>query len=281
MSREQCLPVLLLILLLLPGMALAQGTYTNIDVPGSTFTYANGINTSGEVVGNYSDATGDHGFILSGGVYTTLGYPGAQVTNALGINDKGQVVGGTLLSSESPGFLYDRNTGIFTPVTYSAPGVISSSVLAINNSGTLVGDAYPVDSFEQDASGRQRVIRINGTISVYAGGISDSGTVFAFYFDKNNFLRDIRWRDGKARALNIPEFDAGQIYGTNPAGTAVAGFVPSYFAFVYQEGATQILNYPGAYSTGAYGVNAAGQVVGTYYNTTGGPHGFLWTPPSP
>ena len=59
------------------GPAKAEYVFTTIDVPGSTFTIAYGINASGEIVGQYRDAGGvTHGFLLSGGVYTTLDVPG-------------------------------------------------------------------------------------------------------------------------------------------------------------------------------------------------------------
>ena len=40
---------------------------------GSTYTFANGINDSGQIVGEYYDAGGtQHGFLLDNGIYTTL-----------------------------------------------------------------------------------------------------------------------------------------------------------------------------------------------------------------
>ena len=40
--------------------------FTTIDVPGSLFTAANGINARGDIVGDYIDSDGnEHGFLLS------------------------------------------------------------------------------------------------------------------------------------------------------------------------------------------------------------------------
>jgi probable HAF family extracellular repeat protein len=72
---------------------LDQGTYTTLDVPGSTQTFANGINASGQIVGWYDDDTGPVAFLLDQGSYTTLNVPGAYYTSANGINDAGQIVG--------------------------------------------------------------------------------------------------------------------------------------------------------------------------------------------
>jgi probable HAF family extracellular repeat protein len=56
-------------------------------VPGSTYTRANGINASGQIVGDYSDAAGHgHGFLLDHGSYTTLDVPSSIFTEAHAIN---------------------------------------------------------------------------------------------------------------------------------------------------------------------------------------------------
>jgi probable HAF family extracellular repeat protein len=55
-----------------------------------------GINSSGQAVGEYTDAQGViHGFLFSQGHYLTLddSTAGAKETQALGINNQGQVVG--------------------------------------------------------------------------------------------------------------------------------------------------------------------------------------------
>ena len=52
--------------------------YTTLDEPlasGGIGTNAVGINNAGQIVGEYSDGSGIHGFLLSGGTYTTLNDP--------------------------------------------------------------------------------------------------------------------------------------------------------------------------------------------------------------
>src|SRR5262249_9519482 len=80
---------------------LDQGRYTTLDVPGSTYTAANGINASGQIsgvygiVGNYLllGPGNRHSFVLDHGSYTPLDVPGSYDTSARGINDEGQIVG--------------------------------------------------------------------------------------------------------------------------------------------------------------------------------------------
>ena len=60
-------------------------TYTTLDDPLATNgTAAFGINATGQIVGDYLNASGAHGLLLSGGTYTTLDDPlGTNGTGAL------------------------------------------------------------------------------------------------------------------------------------------------------------------------------------------------------
>jgi probable HAF family extracellular repeat protein len=54
----------------------SNGTLTTIDDPFATRgTRALGINDAGQIVGDYQDASGEHGFLLSGGTFTTIDDP--------------------------------------------------------------------------------------------------------------------------------------------------------------------------------------------------------------
>ena len=66
-----------------------DGSFTFIDAPGAIATFIEGgINNRGDIVGDFDDPTGTHGFLLSGGVFTIIDVPGADnFTAAIGIND--------------------------------------------------------------------------------------------------------------------------------------------------------------------------------------------------
>src|SRR6516164_4854101 len=86
--------VFLVLVLAVTGSAHPDFLFTRLDVPGASSTQADGINASGQIVGFYTDASGnDHGFLFSGGSYTTLNVPGAATTHAVGINASGQIAG--------------------------------------------------------------------------------------------------------------------------------------------------------------------------------------------
>jgi uncharacterized membrane protein len=64
-----------------------------LQVQGADYTFANGINNSGTIVGDYTTDIGSSGFLLSGGVFTTIQFPGSAATEIYGINDSGAIVG--------------------------------------------------------------------------------------------------------------------------------------------------------------------------------------------
>ena len=100
-----------------------------------------GINDAGQIVGDYEDSTGEHGFLYSGGTYTTLNDPlGTDGTFASGINDAGHIVGYYYDSSGTAhGFLY--SDGTYT--TLDDPlGTRAPMRFGINDAGQIVGFYY-------------------------------------------------------------------------------------------------------------------------------------------
>src|SRR5206468_2091599 len=72
---------------------------------------------TGQIVGFYVNASGNHGFLYNpnGGTYTTLDDPLATGgTVAYGINATGQIVGFYVNASGNHGFLYNPHGGTYT-----------------------------------------------------------------------------------------------------------------------------------------------------------------------
>jgi hypothetical protein len=88
------------------GFVKEGATYTTIDVPGATGTYAYGNNNSGAIVGVWQNLSGwNEGFVrTSGGTVTVVDFPGALETEIGGINDRGDICG----------LWVDPNTGFWT-----------------------------------------------------------------------------------------------------------------------------------------------------------------------
>jgi len=129
------------------------GNITAFDPPDSVQgTYAEGINTSGQISGIYVDANyGYHGFIRAvDGTFTIIDVPGAgtgefQGTTSAAINDAGQVAGTYYDSNYLPhGFLRDQ-FGNFT--TFEEPNAGTgldqgTLVYGLSNTGVIVGYYY-------------------------------------------------------------------------------------------------------------------------------------------
>jgi probable HAF family extracellular repeat protein len=116
-----------------------NGSFTQIDVPGASFTNAIGINDAGQIVGFFGDSTGrDHGFFETGGSFTQIDVPGAGLTEAFGINNAGQIVGFFSGSTDSGGFL--DTGGSFTQI--DVPGAFGTDPSGINNAGQIVGSFF-------------------------------------------------------------------------------------------------------------------------------------------
>ena len=110
------------------GFLLSRGVYSRIQVPGSSFTGAHGINNAGQIVGEWAAAgeTEVQGFLLSNGSYTRLRAPFNQPA---GINSSGQIVG--TAPSGLSGFILDRDLSTYTRLDGQGFG--------INDAGQVVG----------------------------------------------------------------------------------------------------------------------------------------------
>ena len=82
------------------GFLLMHGRFATIDFPGALATLAFGINPQGEVVGPYTDSSGNgHGFLLSNGTFATIDVPRAIVTVAGSITRKATSWGSILTAA--------------------------------------------------------------------------------------------------------------------------------------------------------------------------------------
>ena len=223
---------------LLITMALAQGTYTQIDVPGASVTEATGINKAGEIVGTYVDVAGGHGFLLRNGSFITIDYPGVQYSYAERINDQDQIIG----LAEPLGYLYDLQTQVFTPI--SCPGATFTYPLGINNSGSIAGyfmdSAFNTVGFEMTNSASScTTINPPAATSASPQGISDRGAIVGSTY--------VRWKaanfnflfaNSKYGVISLPNAPGAQVFGINPQGTAVVGTydaLSGLTGFIYQN----------------------------------------------
>lgn len=286
------LGVAVLLLMASVPRVVAQGTYTQIDYPGATLTQVMGIDGAGDVIGNYSTGRVSQGFLLSNGVFTAIAYPGAAYTDVTGINDVGQIVGsGISHNNPSVGFAYNVQTQMFTEVSTHNPNKVIAP-LAINDAGTIVGivdetQTTPYEGFV-DSSGTIQFFQVPGAGGTWANGISGDGGVVGYCLKKrgSSNLQSFSFQADRFKFLNVPDTSDALATGISPSGSAMVGYYPQkahdsdqYYGFVYQNNTVTSVQFPGAFSTWAIGVNDSGVVSGYFQDSNLNYHGFTWTPP--
>jgi probable HAF family extracellular repeat protein len=267
-----------------PSEITTQLTFTTIDVPGAGFTGVSGINTSGEMVGDYGQNPGGstHGFLYSNGTFTYFDYPGETVTVPGGINDSGLIVGYTGVNPVY-GFLYDGTT--FT--TLQDGSNTATYGLGINNAGWIVGgagDIYATKAFRM-LNGHYRTVRFPGQY-VYgkAAGINNLGKIVGYTLD-GSYGYGYAIENGRIRNVDVPGAIMTLALGINDGGMIVGWYEKgppyAFHGFAWMNGKYISLNFPGAVGTFASGINASGQIVGAYQLADSTYHGFITSPITP
>jgi probable HAF family extracellular repeat protein/YD repeat-containing protein len=266
-----------------PGFVLDTGRYTSIQVPGATGeSLAGGLNNRGQIVGQYRDARGEHGYLRDAqGKLTTIDIPGALATAPVKINDRGQIVGiysTNATNTKDPdatihGFVLHR--GKVTTIDY--PGAASTQAAGINNRGEVVGDYFDAAGTAHGFrwyNGRFTRIDVPGTFTGVLD-INDRGQIVGYHADNvagpfHGFVLD----RGKFMSFDAPGVrytyasgidNRGRIVGftgTDAAGTELHGFRVDKRG----RGTFESIDFPGAPSTIATDINDSGRIVGFYEN---------------
>jgi probable HAF family extracellular repeat protein len=218
---------------------------------GSVLGSANGINTSGQIVG----VAGGHAALYNSGTITDLGVLGSGGSNSVAnaINDAGQIVGQADINNapESEAFLYSGGSMQSLGVLYGRHG--NSWATAINSNGVIVGASQPGDTF--------------------------SGT----YWNNHAFV----YRNGTMTDLGVlpgsPANSSSGAAAVNNAGVTVGsaetnGMWGVQHAVLWDANGTihDLGIFPDAYDgSNANGINDSGQVVGWAYGSDGQQHGFI------
>ncbi|MGO9110714.1 MAG: PEP-CTERM sorting domain-containing protein [Thermoguttaceae bacterium] len=232
----------------------------NVQVNGSTTAFANGINSSGTVVG--TDGNGN-AFSLIGTHVTTFIPDGGTAAVAFGVNDSGAIVGQYSTSAAQPGFILSGSS----LTTINAPaGVNTVFAQGINNNGLVVG-------FYVGADGNDHGLTFSASSAVNHVG---TGTAIA-----DPTIPQIPAEPGAT-------FVFSQILGINDNGLAVGYYgdsTGSQHGFLYNTISQHysFLDDPnaafdnGVEITQITGINNQGEITGFYTDANGLPHGFVAT----
>jgi probable HAF family extracellular repeat protein len=249
---------------------------------GSFYSYANGINSAGQVVGN---SGGDpNAFLYAGGVMKDLGTLGFNWSDAAGVNASGQVVG----TSATPrgynhAFLYSG--GVMKDLGTLAGPYASSAAAAINAAGQIAGYSSAgnaMHAFLYSGGVMKDLGSLNANGSSFATGLNAAGQVVGWYSTSRGLPHAFLYSGGVMQDLGTLGGIDSQAQGINSSGQVVgmAGTAAGYdHAFLYSGGKMTDLNSllpanSGVWLRSANAINDRGQIVAVGTND----HAYLLTP---
>jgi probable HAF family extracellular repeat protein len=262
-----------------------QYAVTDLGTLGGSFSQANGISVTGQVVGFSDTATGElRAFLWENGSMRDLGTLGGDFSLALGISDAGQVVGTstTAGNADQHAFLWEngRMTDLGTLGGTESFGERVHAGRVVGHSNTTGNAARHAFLWE---NGKLTDLGTRGGKNSLAFGINASGQVVgysdivgdaafhAFLWENNNMtdLGTLGGRNSAAHDIN----SSGQVTGISD----LLGDTASH-AFLWEGGQMTDLGTLGGKNSFAYSINSSGQVVGGS-DTAGnmGRRAFLYT----
>ena len=250
----------------------------------ATSSTAHALNNAGQIAGAIGGAHGDNitAFFWHGNNAKKIGRPQhSDYSEAFGLNNSGEVVGSANLVVGMRGFFWTNGNAIneLAPLA----GDSSSAAYAVNDSGVVVGfSSGPkgMAAVRWQGGTPQAIVPPSLSTTSQATAINAIGSVAGFYGEaesKRGFLMDSTGLqtlaplagDQSSQALAINDGDA-------VAGISVAANGLTHAVVWIQGSATNLGLLPGGDHSQSYGINHAGQVVGSS-GSIDGLHGFIWT----
>ena len=165
----------------------------NYPANGKPYTFLNGINTAGTIVGRYLTYVNQKpqfsGFKWQNGHFTKIWYPNSTDTQPQGINDNGAIVGWYTTSPRNSGYTFLRGF-ILQNGTYKAINdpqgskALGTMLNDINKNGEIAGNYMTYDSNGENqfngfiyTNGTFKNVLYPGAMSTAVYGINDYGMV--------------------------------------------------------------------------------------------------------
>jgi probable HAF family extracellular repeat protein len=268
------------------GWARAQ-TYRATDLGANT--YGQAINNAGQIAGYYVNAAGvNRPFIWSHETLTDLETLGGSAGQAFGINSSGQVVGQSNLTGDASYHATLWSNGTITDL--GTLGGQTSSASGINDSGQISGTSAIVPNGVATFGTQAAFLWSSGSLTNISGvdtngtgtAINSTGAVVGFVESPlacDCVPQATLWQSGAATSLLPSTSFNGQYTSSFAYAINSAGMIAGVFG-VYDPSNNTTTNNAVLWSNGnttgvsvgggtAYGINSAGQTVGS--------PAFLWT----
>ena len=275
-SMALSLLTLFLLTLTLPQAQAQKFTLKRLNPPGSTYSFAFGLNNNGKVVGSFVNAKNVYeGFIYDGATYKEISQS-ASLTQANGVNDSNIVVGDYIGSDHlSHGFFL--RDGKLTP--YDASKDVSTYIFAINNAGNFVGYS------QKQGKPAIAYVNIGGTVKRFtfqgnytcAFGIDGKNEIVGWFIDSSfNGHGFYRGAGGKMTQIDYPGAATTECLGINDLGEITGLYVDTKnvaHGFIRNKGKFRTVSLPDV-----AGINNAGVFVGSYIAKNKKNFGYIATP---
>ncbi len=255
------------------------GQFTTFYASGTDATYAFGINSSREVVGQFFTSSGNyHGFSrTASGVITQIDYPGAQNTVCYGINDAGEITGTYINSSGLPyGFTYAN--GKFATTDFAG-------TRGVNSKGAYDGFYWGVDGVAQAYLAVPQVFKLTGTKIPKSqqgalNAVNKAQVAVGSYVDSTGKAHGMMATLTTLKNIDDAKGVSTTCLGINSSNVIVGDYFDTSgnpHGFEYSGGTfTDIPGPSGALSSDATGINDAGEISGDFYSGSDGlHHGFV------
>jgi uncharacterized membrane protein len=280
--------------------------FRTIDRPGADFTLLWGIDSQGDIVGTAGKGIAFHGgsgFVRrADGRFLTIdaAVPGAAVTmtSARAMNAAGEIVGfykdtsnfnhGFIRKLDGRFKVIDYPGAVFRPFEDESGALAETGALAIDPRGAIVGNYLGVagDTIKTHGfmlrHGKYTSIDYPGAVQTFARGINPAGDIVGRYDILNASTNQVETHSfllhhGKFTSIDFPGAVRTFARGINSAGDIVGRYdildattkKPKVLGFLLRQGDFISIEYP------ANGINAPGQIVGSYTSADGKVHGYL------
>jgi probable HAF family extracellular repeat protein len=296
------IPLAFLVCAALSVAALAQSSgtsttfkYVAIDVPGSTFTIAAGINNSGTIVGTYSKtittlSSGYRGFRLANGHFSTIQVPGAIGTLATGINNFGDIVGTFFTADQhTHGFVLRKNGSL---IKFDFPGQKDTQAAAVNDSLTIVGTVGHFAYIFKSGKFQKFSLSSNPNDVTGLSGINSFGAMVGTEFPEGGGNRGFLIKGNDLDFFEPADSADDLAIGINGRGDIVGvGHGIGFLGFNPEAGENSsdsperipsrvVIAFPGGKDTVPSSINYQRAIVGNYFDSHDHQHGFLAVPAS-